>query len=103
MATYTGDRLYKGTIAATTETTVYTVPANTNVTVKQILLCNSHTGDVQVTIKVAGTRWLTNKILSTSETLILDLAQVVKTGETITVTCNTANVLDVYMSGTVVV
>jgi len=83
------------------ETTIYTCPtaSQTTTLVKQIMLCYVGTGNSSVSISLvpygntagANNRIFSNTVLSANETIILDVSQVLTSGDFISMLSNTGN------------
>lgn len=91
-------RLYKGT-AGETSTTAYTVPASTTTIVKNIVLTNKTANDATITITIAGTEVVCGYSVVANNTTVIDLSLVMNAAETITVQSDTANAINIYISG----
>ncbi|MEK4883490.1 hypothetical protein NST81_01995 [Bacillus sp. FSL W8-0223] len=91
-------RLYKGT-SDTTSTTAYTVPENTTTIVKNIVLTNKTPSAATITIAVAGTEVVYGYFVAANDTVVIDLSLVMNATETITVQSDTANAVNIYISG----
>ena len=107
MSSYTPTRLAQSCVASTTETTVYTVPADTSCIVKQIVSANV-TGTAATTsislVASGGTAGVTNRILEqvsipANSTVSFDLAQVLATGGFISIQQGTASAITSTISG----
>jgi hypothetical protein len=107
-----GQILFSGQLATTSATTVYTVPASTTVKIASATLCN--TSGSAVTISVAllqsgqvadGTHAvISGYSLAAGDTISLKDyigGAMLATGESISVTASTANVIDVVITGAV--
>jgi hypothetical protein len=104
---YTPKRLYIGQ-PGTTLGTLFTVPANTKVIVTNIVLCNTATTTVKVTLHFVpngSSASNANKIIadypvSANDTVVIDdLSIVLEAGDTIQAVQDTANAVTVYVSG----
>ena len=105
----TPHRLYYGR-PTTTVTSVYTVPANARTILKQIMVGNNHTENVVLSVFVvpsggstpSGT---TNRAIvatiAPGQTETLDMSAVMMPGDTLWVSANITNVLQVWISGVV--
>ena len=107
-----GQLLYSGQLSTTSATSVYTVPASTTAKITQGTLCNTSGAIVNVTVallKSGDTADGTHTVISAyplaaGETLALKdylAGHMLATGEAISVTASTANVIDVVISGAV--
>lgn len=98
---YTPIQIYKGTLTAVLTTNLYAAPSK--VLIKEILLCNTSSGVVAVTLKygVAGSEltMLSAKTLQAGETKIISLSTVLNAVEVIDGGDNTGSVVDVIISG----
>jgi hypothetical protein len=96
----TAKRLYAGLITSTSQITAYTVPAGKTVIVKQIAISNTDSvASHKISVFLAGVNIITNFSISASDTIILDLSQVLNAGEAIAIQADTANALTVFISG----
>lgn len=99
-------QLYQGQ-PATTATTLYTVPASTDVRVTEILLCNTTGTDATFTLSVVpngGTAAATNRILSAllvaaNETVVVELATYMTAGGFLSGLQGTTSAITVTISG----
>jgi hypothetical protein len=107
-----GQILYSGQLSTTSATTVYTVPASTTAKVSQGTLCNTSASAVLVTLSLLksgdtadGTHTVISAYsLAAGDTLALKDyigGAMLATGEAISVTASTANVIDVVITGAV--
>lgn len=107
-----GQILYSGQLSSTSATSVYTVPANTTVKVSQGTISNTSGSTVAVTLSLLqsgqtadGTHQVISGYnLAPGDTLsLMDYigGAMLATGEAISVTAGTANVIDVVITGAV--
>jgi len=102
----TPKKLYVGQ-PATTITTLYTVPASTTTIAKNIILANTTATDATIDVHFvpnAGAAGATNKIIPTytvptNDSIVVDMAGVLETGDTIQALQATASAITVYISG----
>jgi hypothetical protein len=107
MAVYAPTRLAQSCVASTTETTVYTVPADTSCIVKQIVCANVTASAATISISLVasgGTAGVTNRVLEqvsvpANSTISFDLAQVMATGGFISIKQGTASAVTTTVSG----
>lgn len=103
---YTPKRLYVGQ-PGTSIGTVYTVPANSRVIVKNIVLVNTASSDVTVNLHFVPSGQSPgneNKIIAdyavrAKDTVVIDLSAVLEAGDTIQAAQSTVGAVTVYMSG----
>lgn len=94
-------------VTDTANAVIYTCPASTTVVVKQVTLCNTHSGAVTVTLSVkptADTIGNEHKVLSavslaTNETLTIATSWVMVAGDTINGSASVTNVVNVMLNG----
>lgn len=107
-----GQIIYSGRQASTSATTVYTVPGTTTAKIATFTLCNTSGSAVAVTVQLLqsgqsadGTHSVVNGYsLAAGDTLSLrDYVggAMLATGEAISITTGTANVIDVVITGAV--
>ena len=84
---------------ATSEGTLYTVPASTNTVVTNILLCNTTSSAITSTIKLATHDVLNTVSVAANGIFALDLRQVMDATEVISGSASAAG-LKVHISGT---
>jgi len=112
LSTMFGQILYSGQLSTTSATTVYAVPASTTVKIASGTVCNTSASTVNVTVallKSGDTADGTHSVISVyplaaGDTLPLrDYlgGAMLATGEAISVTASTANVVDVVLTGAV--
>jgi hypothetical protein len=93
-ATFT---LFRGT-AATSNTTLYTSPANMAVAITNIAITNDSASTVTATINLATVPLLGGISIAANSTQFVDLEQIVYNGETITGSASTTTV-DFHIAG----
>lgn len=98
----TAKRLYKGT-AGTSVNTAYKVPGSTTTIVKNIVMTNKTGSAATITITIAGVEVVNNYSVAANDTVVIDLSLVMNATETITVQSDTANAINIYISGAEVV
>lgn len=102
MAT-TAARLYAGAgLSAAANTVRYTVPGATTAILKHLALCNSSANQVAVSCRVGAVAILSGYAVPANGVLLLDLALVATTGQTVELWAATAGVIDATLSGVVV-
>lgn len=91
-----------------TEEVIYTVPAATTTIVKQIMLCNTHSGAVTVhvalTNSVASNTTAANRILSSfsvasNETTLVAMSLVMNAGEKLWASASSDDVVNIVVVG----
>ena len=97
-------KLSHSALTAALTTVLYTVPANTQVIVKEIILANTSAVPVPVTISAGSTTGVADRIVPASpvpanSTVVLSLSTVLNAGETITGGAATAAVVGAAISG----
>ena len=107
MATYTPTKLSHSALTNTLTTVLYTVPASTAVIVKEILLSNTSSSGVAVTISAgSGTgvadRIVPATIVPANGTVVLSLSTVLSANDTNTGGAATASVIGCLISGVTV-
>lgn len=94
-------------LSATPSTTLYTAPASTKAIVKEILLCNTDSVALTVTLylngSAAGNALLSALSLAAGETKIISLSTVLETGQTIKGGASASGVVACTISGVEVV
>ena len=96
-------------VTDTANAVIYTCPASTTVVVKQITLCNTHSGAVTVTLSLkpaADSIGNQHKIfsavsLNASETLSISGSYVLTASDTINGSASVTNVVNIVMNGLV--
>lgn len=86
-------------VLAATSATLYTVPASTNTIITNILLVNTSTSAVAVTIALDGVVVVPAVSVPANTTQAFDLRQVLATTKTITGFAGTASVIGCHISG----
>ena len=103
MPTATPKRLAQAALTSTLTTVLYTVPASTGTIIKEVVISNTSTSAVPVTLRAAGTGVANTLFPATSvpanSTVVLALSTVLAAGETITGGAATASVVGVTISG----
>jgi hypothetical protein len=82
MAT-TSKALFRGA-AATSSTTLYTVPSSTNTVVTNIVVDNTSASEQTFTINLNGIALLSSAVIAANASAFFDLKQVLATTQTIT-------------------
>lgn len=90
MSTVTAVKMSQTALTALTTTELYEVPANTTAILKEIVLCNTNTSTVNVTITAGDSTLVKNRILNAVDIL---------PNETMTITLSTALVTTDIISG----
>lgn len=99
---FTERRLAGPTVpASTTETTIYTCNTSVQTTtlIKQIMACYTGAGNTALSISIvpygntagSNNRIFSNTVISANETILLDVSQVLTSGDFISVLSNTGN------------
>lgn len=107
MATYTPVQFAQSNVASTTETTIYTVPGATSAIVKQIILANVTAVAAVFSVSLVpsggsagvGNRILEQLSLPANSITILDLMEVMDTGDFISTKQGTASAITCTVSG----
>lgn len=108
MATYTPARLGTGPTQLTTSySTLYTVPSSTTAVVKEIIVANPTTSAATVTISIVpsgNSASASNNIVggvsvAGNSTFVLDLSQVLATGDAISALASAGTTLNAVVSG----
>jgi hypothetical protein len=89
--------IYRGA-AATSNTTLYTSPANMAVAVTNIAIVNDTTSAATATINLATVPLLSSLSIPANSTQFIDLEQIIYNGETITGSASTTAV-DFHIAG----
>lgn len=84
--------------ATTSASTVYTVPAATTTLVNNILVTNTTSSAGNFSISLNGVSCATTVNLPANDSIILDIKQVLTTGQTITGLANTTSI-NFHISG----
>ena len=91
-------RLFSGTIT-TTEQQVYTVPAGETDVVTSITLCNVTNAAQQASAKLGGVFFFKNIDLAPRQITVLDVKQVLNSGDAIIVQAGAADSVTAFISG----
>lgn len=106
LATVNRKKLYQGQ-PGTSESTLYTVPASTDVKLQSIVLCNTTGAAATVSLSVvtsAGTAGATNRVLAAfsvtaNDTIVIDSAVDMATGDFLSGLQGTSGAVTVTVSG----
>jgi|LauGreDrversion4_2_1035121.scaffolds.fasta_scaffold599517_1 hypothetical protein len=108
MSTITQKRLVgPARMSNTANSTIYTTPSSTTTIIKQITICNTHSGTVSVTLSLVPTgatagdehKVLSAISLSAGETITLSTSYVLVTGDTIKGSASTDAVVNIMLNG----
>jgi hypothetical protein len=94
-------RLTKGTLTDS-NATLYTVPGSTSTTVVSMVLCNTSSSNVTVTITLAGTSIIEGHNIVANDSLFIELKNaptILETTELIEGSSDTDAVVDYYITG----
>jgi hypothetical protein len=75
--------LFRGAATTTTSTVLYTVPASTTAVVTSIVVSNTSSTDQTFTIALAGVNLANTVTVGASDSVVIDLKQVLNAAETI--------------------
>jgi hypothetical protein len=95
----TPKKIYIGTPPTGSGTTLYTVPSNTKLIVKNIVLCNTTATEAQINVNFAGVPLIQNYKVAPLDTVVVDLSLVLEAGDTITSMQYTSNAVKLAISG----
>lgn len=90
--------LYKGTLG-TSSATLYTVPSNTKVIIKEIILCNKTATDATATITFDGCNIISSKTVPKNDSYVVEFHSILETGKIIAGLASAGTAIDVYISG----
>lgn len=104
---YTIKKMAQSCVASTTETTVYTVPGSTSAIVKQFVFANVTGSSATISVSLVpsgGSAGVTNRILEAvplpaNSITVVDLTQVMATGDFISIKQGTASAITTTVSG----
>lgn len=99
MATVVTPQRFYASVATTTESTVYTVPAAQIDVITSMSFNNLTDVAHQVSVKLAGVFFAKNLDVPPRSLIALDFKQVINTTETITVQSDAADAISVFISG----
>lgn len=107
MSTATGTKFSHSALTTTLTTVLYTVPASTKALVKEIVLANTSTSAVPVTISAGASTGVADRIVPATPipgngTVVLALNTVLNAGDTITGGAATGAVVGCSISGAVI-
>ena len=95
-------RLASGTLGSA-DTNKYSVPANTNTILKEIILANTLSTDQTVTVKIndtlVDTVIISNKTIAANDTYVIELHTILPAGGILKGSCSTVNGVSFYASG----
>lgn len=97
----TPTRVIAGALTTTLTTTLYTVPVGKTLILKQITLQNNAVTATTATIVLAGVALANLLSLPPNSTTLLDLSQVLNSGETITGGASVGATVSILASGVV--
>lgn len=106
MPAYNPKKMYVGQ-PGTTNTTLYTVPANTQGIIKYIKICNTTTNDATITLSLVpsgGSAGSTNRLINAdtlraNETKAIDTGEVLNAGDFISALQGTSGAITLHISG----
>ena len=95
-------KIYRG-LPATSNGTLYSVPASTTTIIKSVTLCNITSTPATITLKAGGTTFVNAYTITANNTVILTDVGIMSAGELIEGSQGTNGAISVWISGMEVV